>query len=130
MAWTYSGDPAGSALDKVRFLCGDVDTTNEQLNDAEILFLLSEWNNDAYVSAACACDAIAGKYQSKADSSRSIGDLSISTQNQAVSKGFQDRASSLRAQALRASPPSVNFDKVVFDGTYAFEIDMDGYVQP
>jgi hypothetical protein len=125
MAWTYSGDPASSARDKLRFLCGDVDTNNQLINDAEIAFLLTEWNNDAYISAAFACEAIAGKYQAKSDYSRSVGDLSISTQFGASSKGFLDRATSLRASALRAAPPSPNWDVDGFPATSEFSIGMD-----
>jgi len=125
MAWTYSGDPAASARDKVRFLCGDVDTNNQLINDAEIAFLLTEWNNDAYISAAFACEAIAGKYQAKSDYSRSVGDLSISTQFGASSKGFLDRATSLRASALRAAPPSPNWDDEGYPESSEFSIGMD-----
>lgn len=124
MAWTYAGDPAASALAKVRFLCGDTDTTNQQINDAEITFLLAEWNNDAYTSAAFACEAIAGKYQSKSDYSRSVGDLSISTQNNASAKGFLDRAASLRASALRAAPPSPNWDDAGYPTSSEMSIGM------
>jgi len=125
MAWTYSGNPASSARDKVRFLCGDVDTTNQLINDAEIAFLLTEWNNDAYISAAFACEAIAGKYQARSDYSRSVGDLSISTQFGASAKGFLDRATSLRASALRAAPPSPNWDVNGYPESSELSIGMD-----
>jgi len=127
MAWTYSGDPANSNRDAVRFLCGDTDTTNQQINDAEIAFLLSQWNSNTYLAAAFACDAIAGIYASKADSSRSVGDLSISTQFASQSKTFLDRATNLRSMASRAYPPSPNFDTEVFDGTFMFTIGMDRF---
>lgn len=108
--WSYTGNPSSRAIDKVRFLCGDTDSTNQQVMDDEINFLLSEWNNDAYTAAAFACEAIAGKFQAKADYSRSVGDLSISTQYGAAAKGFLDRASRLRSSAMRAAPPSPNWD--------------------
>lgn len=127
MAWTYSGDPSGSARDEVRFLSGDTDTTNQQINDAEIAYLLASWNNNTYLSAAFACDAIAGKYTSKSDSSKSVGDLSVSTQFMAQAKTFMERATNLRALASRYYPPSVNFDTEAFDGKYSFVIGMDRY---
>jgi len=125
MTWTYSGNPAASNLDAVRFLCGDTDTTNQLISNEEITFLLSEWNSDTYLAAAFACDAIAGVYAGKSDSSRSVGDLSISTQYGASSRTFLERAAALRAQASRRYPPSPNFDTTVFDGTYEFRIGMD-----
>ncbi len=124
MAWTYSGDPASSTRDKVRFLCGDTDTNDQQLNDAEIAFLISEWTG-AYLAAANACDAIASKFQRQSDYSKSVGDMSISTQFQAQAQNYLQRATSLRAQATRSAPPSPNFDTQVFDGKYKFKIDMD-----
>lgn len=109
--WSYTGNPSSRAIDKVRFLCGDTDSTNQQIMDDEINFLLSEWNSDAYTAAAFACEAIAGKFQAKADYSRSVGDLSISTQYGASAQGFMDRATRLRASAMRAAPPSPNWDE-------------------
>jgi len=122
--WSYSGNPSARTLDKVRFLCGDTDSTNQQIADEEISFLLSEWNNDAYVSAAFACEAIAGKYSSKSDYSRSVGDLSISTQFGATAKTFLDRASRLRITAMRAAPPSPNWDATGYPVTSEFSIGM------
>jgi len=127
MSWSYSGNPANSDNDAVRFLCGDVNTSNQQINNEEIAFLLSSWNNNTYLAAAFACDAIAGIYASKADSSRTVGDLSISTQFLSQSKTFLDRATNLRSMASRAYPPSPNFDTDVFDGDFAFTIGMDRF---
>lgn len=125
MTWTYSGNPSSATKDKVRFLCGDTDPSNQQITDEEIAFLLSEWNGDAYVSAAFACEAIAGRYQSKADMSRSVGDLSISTQFSASAKGFMDRAATLRVSAMRFGPPSPNWDERGYPVTSEFMIGMD-----
>jgi hypothetical protein len=108
--WSYTGNPEARAIDKVRFLSGDTDADNQQIMDPEIDFLLTEWNNDAYTSAAFACEAIAGKYSAKSDYSRSVGDLSISTQLGASAKTFLDRAARLRITAMRAAPPSPNWD--------------------
>lgn len=124
MAWSYSGNPAASAKDKVRFLCGDTDTTNQQITDEEIAFLLTEWNSDAYMAAAFACEAIAGKYQSKADMSKSVGDLSISTQYAGTARGFMERAAGLRVSAMRFAPPSPNWDAEGYPETSEFHIGM------
>lgn len=125
MTWSYSGNPSNSSNDKVRFLCGDTDTNNQQVSNEEIAFLLTEWNSDCYLSAAFACDAISGKYSAKADLSRSVGDLSISSQYGAQAKTFMERAASLRVLAVRAAPPSVNFDTDTFDGEFDFYVGMD-----
>lgn len=128
--WSYTGDPSARTIDKVRFLCGDTDSSNQQVMDDEIVFLLSEWNSNAYLAAAFASDAIAGKLSAKADLSRSVGDLSISTQYANQAKVYMERAASLRALSSRAYPPSVNFDTATFDGTFDFSVGMDENMGP
>lgn len=123
--WSYTGNPSARVIDKVRFLCGDTDSSNQQVMDDEIVFLLTEWNSNAYLAAAFACDAISSKLSAKADLSRSVGDLSISTQFGAQAKMYMERAASLRALAVRAAPPAVNFDTTTFNGTFDFYIGMD-----
>lgn len=109
MAWTYGGDPAANSRDKVRFLIGDTDTLNQLLQDAEITFLLNQWNSDAYVAAAHACDALAAKFAAKSDYSRSVGDLSISTQYGQQADRYRQLGAQLMAQASAAAPPSPTF---------------------
>lgn len=40
MAWSYSGDPSKSELDKYRFIIGDTDEDDKLLLDAEIDYVL------------------------------------------------------------------------------------------
>ncbi len=75
MAWTYSGDPSASGRDAIRFLIGDTDPTDPQLQDAEIDWMLAE-HTSSYLAAAHCCQALAAKYARLAD--KSVGDLSIS----------------------------------------------------
>ena len=39
MTWSYSGDPASSDRDAIRFYIGDTDTTLQLLQDEDIDFL-------------------------------------------------------------------------------------------
>jgi hypothetical protein len=41
MAFTYSGDPAHSEADYIRFALGDTNSTNPILTDAEIAYIVS-----------------------------------------------------------------------------------------
>lgn len=109
MAWTYGGDPSANSRDKVRFLIGDTDTTNQLLQDAEITFLLAQWNDDAYVAASHACDALAAKFAAKSDYSKSVGDLSISTQYGQQADRYRQLGAQLMAQATQSAPPSPTF---------------------
>jgi len=109
MAWTYGGDPSANNRDKVRFLIGDTDTTNQLLQAAEITFLFNEWNSNAYVAAAHACDALAAKFAAKSDYSRSVGELSLSTQFGQQADRYRSLGAQLLAQAAQNAPPSPTF---------------------
>jgi len=84
MSWSYSGDPSSSAKDKVRFLVGDTDTDDQLLNDAEVLYVITESGGSIYQSAHDAAYAIASKFTRMA-SSKSVGDMSVSYSNRASS---------------------------------------------
>jgi hypothetical protein len=67
MAWSY--DPtdldnttASGRLNTVRLLVGDTDTSDQQAQNEEIMFSLSENNNNTYTSAAWIARVIASKY--------------------------------------------------------------------
>ena len=62
MSWSYSGNPADSALDKVRFLIGDTDTTDQLLTNEEINYTIAESGGSIYQSAHDAAYAIASKF--------------------------------------------------------------------
>jgi hypothetical protein len=74
MAWTYDPDIT-TDRDKVRLLIGDTITTDQQLQDGEIAFFLSEESN-VYRAAARACQSLAALYARKVD--KAVGDLKIS----------------------------------------------------
>jgi hypothetical protein len=63
MPATYSGDPANSDLDQVRFLLGDTDVSNALFQDAEINWGISVWGplygSDFLVAAQLAENAAA-----------------------------------------------------------------------
>lgn len=61
MTWTYSGNPSDSDKDAVRFLVGDKDSTDQQISDEEITFLMTQKSN-VYAAAALAAGCIAAKY--------------------------------------------------------------------
>jgi len=97
--WTYSGDPAASLKDQVRFLVGDTDGADQLLSDEEILWLVSEFGNP-YLAAAQAAEAIysGGKLVDK-----KIGDLEIKASMRADQ--FMKLAKSLRRRAGRGAMP-------------------------
>ena len=130
MTWTYGGNPSSPPRDEVRFLVGDTDTTNQLLTDEEIAYLLAQWNNSAYIAASHGCDSLASKFAAKSDYSKSVGDLSISTQFGQQSDRYRSLGATLLAQAATAFPPSPTaYETEDGDVGHAskFYIDMDEY---
>lgn len=46
MSWTYSGDPSGSQLDRLRFLVGDTNEDEPIMQNEEIQFLIAEYGSN------------------------------------------------------------------------------------
>lgn len=94
MTWSYSGDPATSDKDAVRYLIGDTDEDNPLVEDEEIDYTLSIENNVIRASAMVA-ESIAGKFSRKAD--RTIGDYSESFSQ--IHQQYLSLAEKLRRQS-------------------------------
>lgn len=92
--WTYSGDPAASDLDAVRFLIGDTDSDDRQIGDEELLYLIST-RSSVYSAAALACRTLAAKYARETD--RQVGDLRISASSR--QQHYHDLAKQLAVEA-------------------------------
>ena len=80
MTWTYGGDPSANAKDEVRWLVGDIDSSNPQIQDEEINYVLTLHADPGadranYTAASVVARAIAAKYAGKAD--KTVGGLSI-----------------------------------------------------
>lgn len=67
MSWSYdesnlNSTTAAGRLNVVRLLVGDTDTNDQQVQDEEITFALTETNNSVYYAAGWIARAISGKY--------------------------------------------------------------------
>ena len=100
MTWTYTGDPANSNLDAVRFLVGDTDTADEQLQDEEINWLLSENATNIYSAAIQAAETIAAKYAREMN--KRVGQLWIDAAEKF--KHYNMLATNLREQRRSIAP--------------------------
>ena len=87
--WTYSGDPANSDLDHVRFLLGDTNSADQKLQDAEIQFSIDTSTSIEAAAASCA-RAIAGRFASQVD-----------TRFESIENRFSQAASAYYQLALR-----------------------------
>lgn len=103
MAWSYSGDPATSSKDAVRFLIFDTDTNDQLLQDAEINWCISQAGDSVYQAAHDAAYAIASKF-SRMATSKTVGDLSLSYSDRA--KAYFELANELLELGARREPPT------------------------
>jgi len=72
VSWSYSETnldttTAAGRLNSVRLLIGDTNTNDQQLQDEEIQFALSQNNDNIYFSAAWSSRVIANKYSRQVD---------------------------------------------------------------
>lgn len=93
---TYSGDPANSDRDAVRFYVQDTDPSKARIMDAEIDWLLTKYPGVLF-AAAQGAKTIAARYATAV--TKSVGDLSI--QYSQMSKNYYDLAERLTAEAER-----------------------------
>lgn len=97
MSWSYSGNPASSNRDQVRFYVGDTDTNFQLLTNEEIDFLLVQWI-DTYGAplyiAAVAAENIAAKFAREV----SVSADGVSVQIGDLQQRYNDLAASLRDQ--------------------------------
>jgi len=113
--YTYSGDPASSPKDTVRFLAKATGTTKEDgfVTDEEIQWVLREEPN-VYMAAARVAEQVASFFGAK--QSKTVGPLSIDYRNQASS--YTTLAGQLRSQAnsttKNVGPISTGNDTVLF----------------
>ncbi len=74
--WSYTGNPSDSTRDKVRFLIGDTDTGDQQLQDEEIDAMLTDNADNAYTAAIACAEVLVARFSRYV--TKSVGDLSIS----------------------------------------------------
>ena len=95
MTWTYSGDPATSDRDEVRFLVGDTDPEDKMVEDAEINWAIAN-QSTTKLAAAVVLRALASKFSRMV--TNKVGDLSTNCSDLATA--FSDRANELDPSGL------------------------------
>lgn len=97
MSWTYTGNPASSDTDGVRFLVGQTSTSDPVLvNDQEIAFAVTHSGN-IWAAAVLVAESLLGQYAGKDADSISVGNLSESYGDRSAK--LQARLPNLRRQA-------------------------------
>jgi hypothetical protein len=99
MTWNYSGNPADSPVDEIRFLIGDTDTADQLLQDEEIQFLYDTWftiYGTVFYVASIACETIAASYAREAGHSAD----GVSVDLGQIQEKFTKQAETLREQHM------------------------------
>lgn len=109
MTWTYI-DPSTSDRDKVRFLLGDINTLDQQLQDSEIVWLLSEWENNVYKAASIGAGSIGTHYARLAREQKQVGDLRLMSDYAHVSALYEALADKLWETDSKKNPPLIGFN--------------------
>lgn len=105
MAFSYTGDPSSSNKDALRFLIQDTNASDVLMQDAELNFILTEVGNSIYQAAHDACYVIGSSFARKADTSKSVGDLSLSVTYSNRSSEYRDLAERFLELSARREPP-------------------------
>jgi hypothetical protein len=114
MTFTYTGDPASSDLEEVRFLVQDVDPGLQLLSDEEIEFLIDKWlglyDSLTYVAAVCAA-TISRKFVGVVNVSAD----GVSVDTESLVQRYKDLAIELRAEYRRENSVGieVNVDNIM-----------------
>lgn len=105
MAWSYNAadlntTTASGRLNTVRLLVGDTDSTDQLVQNEEIIFALSQVGNNVYYAGSWVCRVIAAKFSRMVDTQLD-GALSANYSDRA--KQFQQLSVQIEAQGKKTS---------------------------
>lgn len=105
MAWSYDSsdldtDTSAGRINVVRLLVGDTDTTDQQVQNEEITFALSENGNNVYFAAGWVARAISSKYSRKVNTQL---DGALRTDYSDLAKQYSSLADRLEYQGKKSS---------------------------
>ena len=117
MSWNYSGNPADSTLDEVRFLIGDTDANAPIMQDEEIGYLITEYGGNRNMLMYQVFIRTATLFAR--DIKRSLGPQSEDPTERL--RFFKDQASVYRSKLAVAgiSLPAYNYPKVFHKGMHS-----------
>ncbi len=99
MSWNYSGRPASSDKDTVRFLIGDVCEDEPLMQDEEIEYSLTQFTKTQLAAALC-LRSLAARYSRTVPVK--VGDVSIGGAKD-IAEAYMKRAKELDPHGLTAS---------------------------
>ena len=109
MAWSYSvadlnTTTSSGRLNTVRLLVGDTDTSDQLVQNEEIIFALSQVGDNVYYAGSWVCRTIAAKFSRMVDTQL---DGALQANYSDRSKQFQQLAIQIEAQGKKTSGKSL-----------------------
>lgn len=111
MSWSYDLSDLDTTtstgrLNVTRLLLGDTNTSNQQVQNEEVVFALSQTSNNVYRAAAYLANTLASKYASKVDTEL---DGALSAKYSQLNDQYKNLATSLEKQGKKYSAGSLGF---------------------
>jgi len=105
LSWSYDSTnlnttDASGRMNAVRLLTGDTDTNDQQADNEEILFALTQVNNNVYLAGAWIARSLGGKYSRQVNLNL---DDQISAEYGELSRHYYQLADQLEYQGKRSS---------------------------
>ena len=120
MAFTWTGNPAASTIEKIRWEIGDTVSTSPKFTDAEVQYAYDE-EHSIYAAAARLCEQLATKYASDVD--RSLGPLRVALSQKA--DFYTKRAKELRKHGAKYATPYVGGVSIAKDELFELDTDLN-----
>jgi len=95
LVFTWTGDPAASNIEKVRWEVYDIDSSNAKFQDAEIQYAIDQ-EHTIFSAAARLCEQLQVRYTDAA--SRTMGPLKVDMGE--LAKTYAEKAKALRKRAI------------------------------
>jgi hypothetical protein len=117
MSWSYSGNPASSEMDELRFIIGDTNISEPIMQDEELEYLITEYGSNRNLLMYQAFTRAATLFAR--DIKRSLGPQSEDPTERL--KFFRDQANSYKSKLAITgiSAPVYNYPKVFHKGMHS-----------
>lgn len=119
MTWTYN-TALTAARDKVRLTVGDTDTNDQQLQDEEIAYFLTETGQNVRAAAILAAEALIAEYARLADTQ--IGDLSLRASQKVAN--YEKLLERLKSRQVTEATPWAGGITITDKQTYEDDTDL------
>ena len=120
MAFTWTGNPAASTIEKIRWEINDKDSTNPKFQDSEIQYAYDQ-EHSVYAAAARLCEQLSTKYADQVD--RSLGPLRVSLSQKV--DFYNNRAKELRKHGAKYATPYVGGISIAKDDLFEADTDLN-----